>query len=38
MILTDNKKIAERARHITTTAKTNSLDYFHDDVMDIIID
>ena len=32
MILTDNKKIAERARHITTTAKTNSLDYFHDEV------
>lgn len=32
MILTEHKDIAVRAKHITTTAKTDSLDYFHDEV------
>lgn len=32
MILTSDKNLAERAKHITTTAKKNSLDYFHDEV------
>jgi aminotransferase in exopolysaccharide biosynthesis len=32
MILTNDKEIANRAKHITTTAKTNPLDYFHDEV------
>jgi len=32
MILTNNKDIAERAKHITTTAKTDPLDYVHDEV------
>jgi len=32
MILTNDKQIAIRARHITTTAKTDPLDYFHDEV------
>lgn len=32
MILTNDKTIADRARHITTTAKTDPLDYFHDEV------
>ena len=32
MILTSNKDIADRAKHITTTAKTDPLDYFHDEV------
>ena len=32
MILTNDKKIADRAKHITTTAKTDPLDYFHDEV------
>ena len=32
MILTNNKNIAIRAKHITTTAKTDPLDYFHDEV------
>lgn len=32
MILTDNENIATKARHITTTAKTDPLDYFHDEV------
>ena len=32
MILTNDKNLAEKARHITTTAKTDSLDYFHDEV------
>jgi len=32
MILTDDKDIAKRAKHITTTAKTDPLDYFHDEV------
>ena len=32
MILTDDKDIAVKAKHLTTTAKTDSLDYFHDEV------
>ena len=32
MILTNDKDIASRAKHITTTAKTDPLDYFHDEV------
>tara|TARA_X000000950_G_scaffold225907_1_gene272614 strand:+ start:28017 stop:29162 length:1146 start_codon:yes stop_codon:yes gene_type:complete len=32
MILTNEKDIAVRAKHITTTAKTDPLDYFHDEV------
>lgn len=32
MILTNDKHIAKRAKHITTTAKTNPIDYFHDEV------
>ncbi len=32
IILTNNKDIAKRAKHITTTAKTDPLDYFHDEV------
>jgi aminotransferase in exopolysaccharide biosynthesis len=32
MILTNDKDIAKRAKHITTTAKTDPLDYFHDEV------
>ncbi len=32
MILTNDKEIAARAKHITTTAKTDPLDYFHDEV------
>ena len=32
IILTDNKDIANRAKHLTTTAKTDPLDYFHDEV------
>lgn len=32
MILTNDKEIAGRAKHITTTAKTDPLDYFHDEV------
>ena len=32
MILTNNKAIAKRAKHITTTAKTDPLDYYHDEV------
>lgn len=32
MILTNNKDIALRARHITTTAKSDPLEYFHDEV------
>ncbi len=32
MILTNDKDIAVRAKHITTTAKTDPLDYFHDEV------
>jgi len=32
MILTNDKDIANRAKHITTTAKIDPLDYFHDEV------
>ena len=32
MILTNDEDIAHRAKHITTTAKTDPLDYFHDEV------
>ena len=32
MILTNDKEIANRTKHITTTAKTDPLDYFHDEV------
>lgn len=32
MILTNDKKIAKRAKHITTTAKTDTVNYFHDEV------
>lgn len=32
MILTNDKEIAKRAKHITTTAKTDPLDYFHDEI------
>jgi perosamine synthetase len=32
MILTNDKEIAIRAKHLTTTAKTDPLDYFHDEV------
>ncbi len=32
MILTDNKEIAIKAKHITTTAKKDSLYYFHDEI------
>ncbi|MEC9303077.1 MAG: LegC family aminotransferase [Bacteroidota bacterium] len=32
MILTNDKDIAKSAKHITTTAKSDPLDYFHDEV------
>ena len=32
MILTNDEDIANRAKHITTTAKKDPLDYFHDEV------
>ena len=32
MILTDNEDIAIRARHISTTAKSDALEYFHDEI------
>ncbi len=32
IILTNNHEIAKRAKHITTTAKIDPLDYFHDEV------
>ena len=32
IILTNDKEIAQRAKHITTTAKTDPLDYFHDEI------
>ena len=32
MILTNDEEIANRAKHLTTTAKTDPLDYFHDEV------
>ena len=32
MILTDEEKKAKRAKHITSTAKTDSIEYFHDEI------
>jgi len=32
MIVTDNKKIADRARHLTTQAKKDSFEYDHDEI------
>ena len=32
MIITNDKVIANRAKHIITTAKSDPLDYFHDEV------
>ena len=32
MILTDNEVIAKKAKHLTTTAKVDPLDYVHDEV------
>ena len=32
MIVTDDEILAKRARHITTTAKTDPLKYFHDEI------
>ena len=32
MILTDEEDIAKRAKHITSTAKTDSIEYFHDEI------
>lgn len=32
MVVTDNKKLADRIRHLTTQAKVNSLEYDHDEV------
>lgn len=32
MIVTNNEKLAQRAKHLTTTAKTDPLDYYHDEV------
>lgn len=32
MIVTNDTELGKRARHITTTAKTDPLDYFHDEV------
>ena len=32
MIVTDDLGLGKRAKHITTTAKTDPLDYFHDEV------
>ena len=32
MIVTNDKKLAEKAKHITTTAKRDSLYYFHDEI------
>ena len=32
VIVTNDKAIAERAKHISTTAQTSSLDYIHDEV------
>ncbi len=32
VILTDDEKLAKRARHITTTAKTDPMQYLHDEV------
>lgn len=32
MIVTNDEKLSKRAKHITTTAKTDPLDYFHDEI------
>jgi len=32
MLVTDDLELGKRAKHITTTAKTDPLDYFHDEV------
>lgn len=32
MIVTDNTLLAQRAKHLTTTAKTDPMNYFHDEV------
>ena len=32
MLVTDNLELGKRAKHITTTAKTDPLDYFHDEI------
>lgn len=32
MIITNSKKLYQKAKHLVTTAKTNPLDYFHDEV------
>ncbi|THH34557.1 LegC family aminotransferase [Neolewinella litorea] len=32
MILTQDEKLAAHAKHLTTTAKTDPMDYFHDEV------
>lgn len=32
MIVTDNALLAKRAKHLTTTAKTDPMNYFHDEV------
>ena len=32
MIFTDDEQLAVRARHLTTTAKTDPMEYFHDEV------
>ena len=32
MILTNNDKLAKKAKHITTTAKSHPTEYFHDEI------
>lgn len=32
MLITDDLNLGKKAKHITTTAKTNPLDYFHDEI------
>lgn len=32
MLVTNNTQLAERAKHLTTTAKTDPMEYFHDEV------
>ena len=32
MIFTQDEQLAQRAKHLTTTAKTDPMDYFHDEV------
>ena len=32
MIITNNKLFSKKAKHITKTAKVNSIDYFHDEI------